>query len=61
MIHHCKAVARGSKTPFIVGDMPFGSYQVSKEKAIENAIRFVQEGQVEVSQHFCDEIIFKGC
>ncbi|KAI3659507.1 hypothetical protein MP638_003327 [Amoeboaphelidium occidentale] len=47
MIHHCKAVARGSKTPFIVGDMPFGSYQVSKEKAIENAIRFVQEGKVE--------------
>ncbi|MBW1702603.1 MAG: 3-methyl-2-oxobutanoate hydroxymethyltransferase, partial [Deltaproteobacteria bacterium] len=43
MIHHCKAVCRGAKSGFIIGDMPFMSYQVSIEKAIENAGRFIKE------------------
>ena len=43
MIHHCKAVCRGAKSAFILGDMPFMSYQVSIEKAIENAGRFIKE------------------
>jgi 3-methyl-2-oxobutanoate hydroxymethyltransferase len=38
-----KAVRRGLRTPFLVGDMPFGSYEVSDEQAIANAVRFVKE------------------
>jgi 3-methyl-2-oxobutanoate hydroxymethyltransferase len=47
MIYHCRSVARGSKRVHLIGDMPFGSYQVSTEKAIENAIRLVKEGGVQ--------------
>ncbi|HDG96722.1 MAG TPA: 3-methyl-2-oxobutanoate hydroxymethyltransferase [Desulfobacterales bacterium] len=43
MIHHCKAVTRGAKHSFIIGDMPFMSYHSSVEKAIENAGRFIKE------------------
>lgn len=43
MLHHCKAVARGTKRSLIVGDMPFGSYEVTEEMALMNAIRFVKE------------------
>ncbi len=43
MIHHCKAVCRGAEFSFIIGDMPFMSYQVNIEKAIENAGRFIKE------------------
>jgi 3-methyl-2-oxobutanoate hydroxymethyltransferase len=44
MIHHCKAVSRGARYALLVGDMPFLSYQVSKEEAVRNAGRFLQEG-----------------
>ena len=44
MIHHAKAVARGSRQALLVGDMPFMSYHGSVEQAIESAGRFVQEG-----------------
>ena len=37
------AVRRGLKTPLLIGDMPFGSYERSNEQAIENAQRFVKE------------------
>ena len=47
MIHHCKAVCRGAKRAFVVGDMPFMSYQVSIEKAVENAGRFIKEAGCE--------------
>jgi 3-methyl-2-oxobutanoate hydroxymethyltransferase len=43
MLHHCRAVARGSKTALLIGDMPFMSYQVSTEEAVRNAGRFLQE------------------
>ncbi len=43
MIHHAKAVTRGTAYAFVIGDMPFMSYQVSIEKAIENAGRFIKE------------------
>ena len=44
MLHHAKAVARGSKDALLVGDMPFGSYQGSIEEGIANATRFLKEG-----------------
>jgi 3-methyl-2-oxobutanoate hydroxymethyltransferase len=44
MIRHCQAVRRGLKNPFMIGDMPFLSYQVSREQAIANAGRFLKEG-----------------
>ena len=43
MIHHGKAVVRGTKNTFVVVDMPFMSYQVSAEKAVENAGRIMKE------------------
>ena len=47
MIHHCKAVVRGVDNSFVVGDMPFMSYQVSREEAVKNAGRFLKESGVE--------------
>lgn len=47
MVHHCRAVARGSKTPLLVADMPFGSYHTSTDDAVRNALRLMQEGHVE--------------
>jgi len=44
MIHHCKAVSKGARNPFLVGDMPFMSYQISKAEAVANAGRFLKEG-----------------
>jgi 3-methyl-2-oxobutanoate hydroxymethyltransferase len=44
MLHHSRAVARGAKSSLLVGDMPFMSYQVSIEKAVRNAGRFLQQG-----------------
>jgi 3-methyl-2-oxobutanoate hydroxymethyltransferase len=43
MIHHAKAVARGSRQALLVGDMPFMSYHASVEQAITSAGRFLQE------------------
>ncbi|MPN30370.1 3-methyl-2-oxobutanoate hydroxymethyltransferase [bioreactor metagenome] len=48
MIHHIKCVVKGAKNPMIVGDMPFGSYNVSKEQAIMNATRLMKEGGCDV-------------
>lgn len=44
MIHHTKAVVRGSSKALVVGDMPFMTYQVSVEDTLRNAARFIQEG-----------------
>lgn len=43
MLIACRAVARGAQFPFLLGDMPFMSYQVSAEDAVRNAGRFVKE------------------
>ncbi len=43
MLHHCRAVARGTTGAFLVGDMPFMSYQVDLAEAVRNAGRFLKE------------------
>lgn len=47
MLHHCRAVARGAKSAFLVGDMPFMSYQADRSEAVRNAGRFLKEGAME--------------
>jgi 3-methyl-2-oxobutanoate hydroxymethyltransferase len=44
---HCEAVRRGAPNTFVMGDMPFMSYQKSDEEAVENAGRFLKEGRVD--------------
>ena len=44
MLHHTRAVVRGTKQAMIIGDMPFMTYHVSIEDALYNAGRFIQEG-----------------
>lgn len=43
MLHHAKAVRRGTKDAVLVGDMPFGSFQEGPQQAIRNAVRFLKE------------------
>lgn len=44
MLHHTRAVVRGAGNSLIIGDMPFGSYQISVEEGVRNATRFLKEG-----------------
>lgn len=46
-IVHTEAVRRGAPQCFLVGDMPLGSYQASDEQAVNNAIRFLKEADVD--------------
>ena len=43
MLRHTAAVVRGTKKAMVVGDMPFMSYQLSPEQALDNAGRFIKE------------------
>lgn len=43
MLHHARPVGRAARSAFLVGDMPYGSYHASTEKATENALRFIKE------------------
>ena len=43
MLHHCRAVSRGARQTFLIGDMPFMSYQAEVAEAVRNAGRFLQE------------------
>lgn len=43
-VYHTQCVARGAPNAMIVGDLPFGSYQVSKEQAYQNAVKLMQAG-----------------
>ena len=42
--HHVSAVKRGASNPFLIADMPFGSYQSSVEQGIESAVKLVKAG-----------------
>jgi 3-methyl-2-oxobutanoate hydroxymethyltransferase len=53
MIYHADAVCRGAPNTFVIGDMPFMSYQSSLEKAVENSGRFLKEAD-------CDAIKLEG-
>lgn len=53
MIMLCKSVRRGAPDKFIVGDMPKGSYEVSSDEAVKNAMRFVKESG-------CDAVKLEG-
>ena len=53
MISHCSAVRRGAPNTFIVGDMPYLSYQISNEDAVTNAGRFIKES-------LCDAVKLEG-
>lgn len=53
MICHAEAVHRGAPNCFVIGDMPFMSYQSSIEKAVENAGRFLKEAG-------CDAVKLEG-
>ncbi len=53
MIFHAEAVRRGAPNTFVIGDMPFMSYQSSLKKAVENAGRFLKEAE-------CDAIKLEG-
>lgn len=61
MIYHCRMVSRAARRCLVVGDMPFGSYQVGIEQAVESACRFVKEGgahavKLEGGQRVADRI-----
>jgi 3-methyl-2-oxobutanoate hydroxymethyltransferase len=47
MLAHCQAVARGTRRPFLIGDMPFGTYEVSPEQAVATAVQFLKVGNVD--------------
>ncbi len=47
MIHHARAVRRGTKRALLVADMPFGSYHSDTAESLRNAVRFVKEAGVE--------------
>ena len=44
-LHHCAAVKRGAPDAFVIGDMPFMTYQVSPEQALLHAARYLQEAK----------------
>lgn len=46
-ISHSQAVRRGAPNTFTIGDMPFGSYQISDEEAVRNAVRFLKEADMD--------------
>ena len=52
MLVFCRAVSNGTKRAFIVGDMPFGSYQTGMDIAVINAVRFMRTG--------CDAVKLEG-
>ena len=47
IMHHTRAVRRGTKRALLVADMPYGSFHVSIEESVRNAVRLVKEGGAE--------------
>lgn len=59
MLIFIKAVARGAKNSFIVGDMPFMSYNLSIEQGLENASKMIKAGAHAVKLEGCSEHIIE--
>ena len=53
MLVLARAARRGLRNPFLIGDLPFGSYEVSDEQAVQTALRFVKEAG-------CDAVKLEG-
>src|SRR6202008_477528 len=47
MLHHARAVRRGTRHALLVADMPYGSYHDDPHEAVRNAVRFVKEAGAE--------------
>jgi 3-methyl-2-oxobutanoate hydroxymethyltransferase len=47
MLHHVRAVRRGTRRALVVADMPYGSFHVSLDESVRNAVRLVKEGGAE--------------
>ena len=65
-IYHTRYVSRGTEKAMVIGDLPFGSYQVSKEQALRNSVRLMQEGgaqliKYEGGQHMVEVTVFLTC
>jgi 3-methyl-2-oxobutanoate hydroxymethyltransferase len=56
MLHHTRAVVRAVKNALIVGDMPYGSYQINPRSAVDNARQFIEAGCRAVKLEW-----FEGC
>ncbi len=62
MLHHAGAVSRGTKQALVIGDMPFGSYQVSVEQTVANGVRFLKEAgcdciKLEGGEEVCEGVL----
>lgn len=61
MLHHARAVSRGTRRALVVGDMPFGSYQSGLTAAVDNGVRFLKEAgcdavKLEGGEEMCDVV-----
>ncbi len=63
IVYHCRAVARGCARPHLVGDLPFGSYQVSTDGALRSAARLMKDGGVQAVKleggEHCAEAVYR--
>jgi 3-methyl-2-oxobutanoate hydroxymethyltransferase len=62
MVYHTACVARGAKRPFVIGDMPFGSFQESPAQAMRNAVQLIAAGaqmvKIEGGIHMAETVRF---
>ena len=59
MLHHTKAVARGTRQAMVIADMPFMTYHITAEEALRNAARFIQEGGAQAVKMEGGEVVVK--